>query len=146
MRIYGAEGSESCIRHEDSENLRLLHEIIVQQVQKPFHGRVFVVLLPGNAAFNAQARVGNGKENQVFAYVGLDMSGHDGYTLLALHCKQHIHDLWIFPGGVGRDAKLPKNLSDLRMYLKTSWTLCLGDIACQVNSGKQDFTHMNCRS
>ena len=124
MRIYGAEGSESCIRHEDSENLGLLHEIIVQQVQKPFHGRVFVVLLPGNAAFNAQA----------------------GYTLLALHCKQHIHDLWIFPGGVGRDAKLPKNLSDLRMYLKTSWTLCLGDIACQVNSGKQDFTHMNCRS
>jgi len=146
VRIYGAEGSESCIRHEDSENLRLLHEIIVQQVQKPFHGRVFVVLLPGNAAFNAQARVENGKENQVIANICLNMPGQNGYTQLALHCKQHIHDLWIFPGGVGRDAKLPKNLSDLRMYLKTSWTLCLGDIACQVNSGKQDFTHMNCRS
>ena len=29
VRIYGAEGSESCIRHENSENLGLLHEVIV---------------------------------------------------------------------------------------------------------------------
>ena len=105
-----------------SENLGLLHEIIVQQVQKPFHGRVFVMLLPGNAAFNAQARVGNGNEDQVLAYVGLDMSGHDGYTLLALHCKQHIHDLWILTGGVGRDAKLPKNLSNLLMHVSAGLT------------------------